>query len=64
MESVVYGVETAGILQATSATPICENFRRNGFCQMGNNCPYRHLSVTEEMRSGGTVIPCTCYWML
>ncbi len=25
---------------------------------MGNQCPYRHIAVTDVERDGGSVIPC------
>ena len=49
--------ETAEVLQQSSAIPICEAFKKNGFCQWGNNCPYRHIPVTDDLREGHSVIP-------
>ena len=56
---VDHSIETAAVLQQSS-TPICNDYRRTGFCRMGNNCPYRHIAVTDEMREDGMVIPCWC----
>ena len=33
-------------------------FKKTGFCPMGNQCPYRHIAVTDVERDGGSVIPC------
>lgn len=54
-------IETATIVKEQSAIPICDVFKKTGFCPMGNQCPYRHISVTNLERDGGSVIPCKLF---
>ena len=56
-------VETAPIVQQCNSIPICESYQQNGFCPMGNMCPYRHVVVTNNMIDGGTVIPCKFFFL-
>ena len=51
-------IETSAIVKEQSSIPICEVFKKTGFCPMGNQCPYRHIAVTDVERDGGSVIPC------
>ena len=55
--TVLIFIETAPIVQHCSSIPICESYQHNGFCPLGNMCPYRHVVVTNDMIDGGTVIP-------